>query len=190
MPMPLIETVSLITALASALQTLRSGRPANESPLGADASDASAVVLAYDSAKAAYDSALQRIDMANRHLNILAGAACVVTLTTVLVVKATNSEVNADSPLLIAALVLSMVVAISPVLARGVSVVKLVSGYPALGGRQAKPLVELMDDFIRLAAPCTAHNERVLRFRNFAADVLMVCLAVNVLLLALWALSV
>ena len=190
MPMPLIETVSLITALASALQTLRSGRPANESPLGADASDASAVVLAYDFTKAAYDSALQRIDSVNRHLNALAAAACVVTLTTVLVAKAVNSEVNADSPLLIAALVLFMIIAAGSVLARWVSVVKHVLGYPELGGRQARPLVELMEDFIRLAAPCTAHNERVLSFRIFAGDLLMVCLAVNVLLLALWALSV
>jgi hypothetical protein len=188
--MPLIETVSLITALASAIQTLRSGRPANEAPLGADAADASAVVLAYDFAKAAYDSALQRIDMSNRYLNILGTTACVVTLTAVLVVKATNSDAGADSPLLIAALALFMVVAIGPVLVRGLSVLRLVSDYPALGGRQAQPLVELMEDFIRLAVPCTAHNERVLRFRTFAADLLMVCSAVSVLLLALWALSV
>jgi hypothetical protein len=123
-------------------------------------------------------------------LNILAAGASIATLSTILVLKAVDGEISADSPLLIAELVLFMVVATGPVQTHIVSRVKLVSGYPEIDGHQARRLVEPMEDFIRRATPCTAHNEGLLRFRTVAADILLVCFAFNVLLLALWALSI
>lgn len=189
--MPLIETVSLLTALANAYQVLRPSRPAGEfAAAQPDAGDEAAVVFAYDLARTSYESALQRIETANRHMTLLAAGTALVTLASVLAVKAIDSDAGLESAFLWAALILTLVAGVSVVLVRIAASPKLMSTRALLGKQPAGAPLQLMEDYVRIAASCTEHNDVTLKVRSFGGEILLLCSAVNALLLALWALSV
>ena len=188
--MPLIETVSLLTTLANAYQVLREKRPGDPPATPADAAEASGVVFAYDLARTSYESGLQRLDATRAHLTLLAGASGLMTLVSVLAVRAVDADADFGSAFVWAALLLTLVIVSGAVLTRMLTSPRVIASRSILLRPSADAPLQLMDEYVKLAVSYADQNERSLSLRSVAADLLLVCAAVNVLLLSIWALTV
>jgi hypothetical protein len=187
--MPLIETVSLLTSLASAYQVLRTGKPGDAPPTNADAAEASGAVFAYELARQSYETSLQRLDATRAHLTLLAGMSGLTTLVAVLAVRAFESSAGFDSAFVWASLILALVIVAGAVATHLMTSPRVISSRSILL-RSADAPLQLMDEYVKLAVSHADQNERSLSLRAAALDLILVIAAVNLVLLVAWALTV
>jgi len=187
--MPLIETVSLLTTLASAIQVLRSNKPGDPAPAASEAVEASGVVFGYDLARTHYESSVRRLDSSAGHFTLLAASTALATLASVLMVRAVNDEADLGSALIWASLVMTVAVVVGAVLVRALTSAQLISTRLALARQSIDAPLQLMEDYVRLAVSHADRNERSLSVRSLAGDLLLLCAAANVVILSIWALS-
>jgi hypothetical protein len=188
--MPLIETVSLLTTLASAYQVLRSKPPGDSSAAVTEVAETSGVVVAYDLARSTYDTTLQRLDAANRYLNGLVAAAGIAILLAVLTMRASTDQDLGASGQAIAALVAFVVIAACGALVRLATGARLTDAGEMFTQQPIKQPIELMEVFVRSAAACSARNEKSLRTITLVSELLLLALGVEIVLLVLWVLSI
>ncbi|MGE3774896.1 MAG: hypothetical protein AB7I32_18375 [Gammaproteobacteria bacterium] len=187
MAMPLIETISLLATLAGAVQGMRQKSSPDAPSVATEAAEASGVVLAYDLAKTQYESSVERLQSTDRQITLVASLTAMLTLLAVVGVRAIESEADLGSGFLMGALVLMLVVVAGAVLLRTITAARVISAR-ALLDRTDTPL-QLMEDYARLAAGTAELNDAAARTRALGADLLLICAAVEAVLLSVWVLT-
>ena len=185
--MPLIETLTLLASLGSALQTLRTGRAVEEQNEGKDAGS-TGLLLSYEHVKTSQDATMRADDSVTGRLQLLLLVSGAVVAAVCAVGAGFADDADAGSPLFIAALILFGVVALAAAFAvvarlESVAVEGVIARQSVLGDLDF--LREMLAQGVRLERS----NRRLIASKSTALGVACLCFAAQVVLLAVWVLE-
>lgn len=179
--MPLIETLTLLASLGSALQGIRTNKP-EERAVNTNGTSTT-LLLSYEYVKTSQDRASQENASLNGRLQtMLIAAGAIVAGASVLAPEA--GEV--DSPFYIAALVVFGVIALMVgllVTARPL----FITAQDVVSGQAAQGEVEFLRDMLAEAGRFERDNRKLMAMKAALLGVLYVCFAVLSILLGVWA---
>jgi hypothetical protein len=184
--MPLVETLTLLASLGSALQTLR-GR--DDKPAGKDESSAG-LLLSYEYVKSSQEAALNADRDLNGRLHTLLLVSGAVVAGFVVLGSGLVEGVSATSPLLIAALVLLGLAALATTLARTLATPSLISAAEVQTRQAMLSEWEFLRDVLSLATAAERINRRALAAKGLVLEGLCLSFVAQVILLSVWVLDV
>jgi hypothetical protein len=180
--LPLIETLTLLASLGSALQTLRTGRAVEEQNESKE-DGSTGLLLSYEYAKASQESAIRADDSITGRMQVLLLVSGTVIASVSAIGAGFVDGIGAGSPLFIAALALLGVVAIAAALAVTVRPA-LIALNDGVAGEW-----EFLRGVLGRAAQLERSNLRLIATKSAALALLYACFAAQVLLLAVWVLE-
>jgi hypothetical protein len=181
--LPLVETLTLLASLGSALQTLRGGKQGDDKSSGKDEASA-ALLLSYDNVKSSQDVALRQDEVATGRMQTLLLVSGAVAAGVVVF----SDGAALGSALLIAALVLLGVVAVLAALA-AVSKPALLTIDDLISRQVTLPEWEYLRSVLAESARYERTNRRLLTSKATALAIGCLCFAAQVILLAAWAIE-
>ena len=186
--MPLVETLTLLASLSSALQSLRAARTVDEKVEPKDGGSAG-LLLGYEFVKSSQEWAQRANDAVEARLHgLLISSAVVAAIVTALAAGFVEGA-SARSPLLIVGLALLCFIALAASMARVLGRLALISAEAVLL-RQASALEwEFMRSMLAEASQNERRNRRVIATKEQALGLLLLAFVAEVVLLSLWALS-
>ena len=183
--MPLVETLTLLASLGSALQTLRN----RDDKPGAKDESSAGLLLSYEYVKTSQEAAVRANDAVEGQLHTLLVVSGAVTTAFVVISAGLVEGLSAASPLLIVALALFGLGALATALLS-------IAGQPSLittAEVQAKQATlsewEFLHEVLTLATVKERLNHRLVATKGLVLHLLYVCFAAQVILLSVWVLD-
>jgi hypothetical protein len=183
--MPLGETLTLLTTLATALQAFRLNRAtetAVEEVESAPTLDPS-LLIALDAVKSANDETVRRYDAAANGAHLLIGLSAATVLVSGFLGAATDSDADGGSPLFIASLVIFIVIAVAAVVLRRICTLR---SFPADAVAFTGTSEAVVETILKARQQVHRANERRFALLQIGSDFLLLVVAVQVVLAALW----
>jgi hypothetical protein len=182
--MPLGETLTLLTTLATALQAFRLNRATETAvdEIEAPALDP-ALLVALDAAKAANDETVRRFDSAALGLLLLIGFSAATVLVAAFLGVSSDESADGGSPLFVASLVIFGIVALMGIALRRTCSLR---SFPADALPLSAGSLPLIEGMLKTRQQVQQTNGRRLTVLQIGSDAVLLVVAVQVMLAAAW----
>jgi hypothetical protein len=185
--MPLSETITLLATLASALQAMRAGRPTEAPAPPAPEVDALTLVT-FDLVRTANDDALRKHESACGRLNLVAVLSGGTLLLSAFLGAVSEDAPEGSSPLFIASIVLFAAAVAATIVLRWTLPARRTSHNELSVAPQALRL-DAVAQLIEQGRQTERYNLRRAFLLDLAFDALLLTLALQVVLGAVWLIS-
>lgn len=182
--MPLGETLTLLTTLATALQAFRLNR-ATETAVDEIEPPAldPALIVALDAVKSANEETVRRYDAASNGAHLLIGLSAATVLISAFLAAATDSGADGGSPLFVASLLIFVLIALSGIgLRRACRLTSFPPNSVAFTGTSAT----VVETILNARQQILRANERRFAMLQSGSDALLLVVATQVVLASLW----
>jgi F0F1-type ATP synthase assembly protein I len=183
--MPLVETLTLLASLSSAVQALRGKE---DRPAGRDETSAG-LLLSYEYVKASQDAAIRANELVDGRLHTLLLVSGAVVAGFVVLGASLLEDVALTSPLLIVTLVLLGFGALATAVTRSLTTPSLISAAEAQARQTAVSEWEFLREILTLAAVKERANRRLIATKGLVLELLCLSFAAQVILLSVWVLD-
>ena len=183
--MPMLEAVSLLTALANAYQVLRGNRTESEA-VEAQPAPSTELLLAYELARAAAEASSKRLDSIRSRMQGLVALSGISVIAAPAIIRLSGSYPGLDSALFLASLVSFAVISVAT------SVFRALSPRPeATPGEIHRNLLEqqdmhLVDGMLRSTRETFDRGEKFVQFGDQVLKLLSLVVSVQIILLIVW----
>ena len=183
--MPLIETLTLLASLGSALQALR----ARDDKQGARDETSAGLLLSYEYVKTSQEAAVRANDAIDGRLHTQLFVSGAVVTAFVATGAGLVEGVSAASPLLIAALSLLGLSALATALLPIFGQPALISVAEVQAKQASLSEWEYLHEILTLAAVKERLNSRLVATKSLVLDLPCICFVAQVILLSVWVLD-
>ncbi len=189
--MPLLEAVSLLTALANAYQLVKGSKTATDHLSDPTDTTISYLVLACDFARDSANTSFQLLESVRTRLQALIVLSGLSLIGAPLIVRAAgNGGADLDSALFLVALAIFGFIAGMGTLVRNLDAPSRVSPLTAGQEHVYEPNLQLLDGMLKHAQATADRNRRQIGLGNVTLVLLSMAFVAQVVLLAVWIPSV